>query len=243
MKNEIVAVILAAGKGTRMKSDLPKALMPICGKPMIRHLINTFEQMGVEDIIPVIAPDGDLVVKEVAPYKTAVQEQQLGTGHAVLSTRSLLQGFAGKTIVVFADHPIITAKTFQKVLDKLDEGYDAAFVGFRPQDCLRYGRLKMQGQELIDIIEYKDATDEEKQIDFCNSGVVAFNGNKMFELLDGVESNNAAGEYYLTDVVKVARKLGLKCSAVECEPEEVAGANTQEELAILESYLKKRDAK
>ncbi|MDR1693996.1 MAG: NTP transferase domain-containing protein [Lactobacillaceae bacterium] len=243
MKNSVAAVILAAGKGTRMKSDLPKALMPICGKPMIRHIINTFEGMGIKEIIPVIAPDQEIIAEEVAPYKTAVQEKQLGTGHAVLSAREMLKGFAGKIIVAYGDHPIITGKTFQKVLDKLDDGYAVVFVGFRPEDSLRYGRLKMQGDELVDIIEFKDATDEEKQINFCNSGVVAFNGSKMFELLDGVGNENAAGEYYLTDVVKVARKKGLKSSAIECGTEEVAGANTLEELAALEGYLKKRQGK
>lgn len=243
MSNNIAAVILAAGKGTRMKSDLPKALMPICGKPMIRHIINTFENMGVKKIIPVIAPDQDIIAKEVAPYSTAIQEKQLGTGHAVLSTREMLKDFNGKIIVAYGDHPIITSKTFQKVLNKLDDGYDVVFVGFRPDDCLRYGRLKMHGDELIDIIEFKDATDEEKKIDFCNSGVVAFNGKKMFKLLDGVGNENASGEYYLTDVVKVARKAGMKSSAIECSTEEVAGANTLEELELLENFLKKREGK
>ena len=241
MNKEIAAIILAAGKGTRMKSDLPKALMPVFGKPMIRHIIGTFEEMGITTIIPVIAPDWDLVAKEVSPYKTAVQTQQLGTGHAVLSARGMLKDFTGRIIVAYADHPIITAKTFAKVADRLDDGYDVVFVGFHPGECLRYGRLKMDGGELVDIIEYKDASEEEKKITFCNSGVVAFNGKKMFELLDGVTNDNASGEYYLTDVVKVARRLGLKSSAIECGSEEVAGANTLEELAALESYLKKRE--
>lgn len=241
--SKIAAVILAAGKGSRMKSDLPKAMMPVCGKPMIRHLIETFESMGVDNIIPVIAPDQEIIANYVAPHKTAIQEKQLGTGHAVLSTKEMLQDFDGKVIVAYGDHPIITAPTFQKVIDKLSEGYAAVFVGFRPEDCLRYGRLKMNGDELVDIVEFKDATDEEKSIDFCNSGVVALNSKNMFKLLEDLGNENASGEYYLTDVVKVAQKYGLKSSAIECSAEEVSGANTLEELAELEKSLLKRDHK
>ncbi len=241
MEQKIVAVILGAGKGTRMKSDLPKVMMPVCGKPMIRHIIDTLEKMKVDDIVTVIAPDGDIVKREVAPYKTCVQDKQLGTGHAVNCAASLLQGFNGAVMVVFGDTPLITQETFEKSVNKVAEGYSVVVLGFRPKDPARYGRLKMKGDELEGIVEYKDATDEERAINFCNSGFMAFDGRHLFKILNKIGNENAAGEYYLTDAVKIAREMGLKCTAFEGDPEEVASANTREELALLEQYLKKRE--
>lgn len=238
---KIAAIILAAGKGTRMKSDLPKVMMPLCGKPMIRHIIETLETMNVDQVVPVIAPDGDLVAKEVAPYKTAIQEKQLGTGHAAICARKNLSGFEGDVIVMFGDHPVITKKSLQKALAKKHEGYAVVVMGFHPEDALRYGRLIVKNDELVKIVEFKDASDEEKSIKFCNSGVMVFDSETMFQILSAVSNENAAGEYYLTDAVAIARRMGLKCGAVECSAEELAGANTQEELAALEKYLTARN--
>ncbi len=238
---KIAAVVLAAGKGSRMKSDLPKAMMPVCGKPMIRHILETLDSMNTDKIVVVVSPDGDLVRREIAPHQSCIQDKQLGTGHAVACTKEILNGFDGKILVVYCDHPIITQKTFERALNKLDEGYSIVVLGFTPEDGLRYGRLKMNGDELEKIVEYKDATEEEKAIKFCNSGVMAFDGKVMFDLLSKIQNKNASGEYYLTDAIEIARKEGLKCSAIETSPEEVAGANTQEELAQLEIYLKQRN--
>lgn len=241
MSNKIAAVILGAGKGTRMKSDLPKVMMPICGKPMIKHITDTLESMNVDEIITIIAPDGDMVKKTVAPHKTCVQAQQLGTGHAVNCAADLLKDFDGAIMVIFGDTPLITKKTFMQAVEKVREGYAVVVIGFKPADAARYGRLKMQGDELVSIVEYKDATDEEKAIGFCNSGCMVFDGKYLFEILHKIGNENVAGEYYLTDAVSVARKMGLKCTAFEVNPEEVAGANTREELALLESYLQNRE--
>ena len=240
---KVAAIVLAAGKGTRMKSDLPKVMMPLCGKPMIRHIINTLEAMHVDKIIPVISPDGALIAKEVAPYETALQEKQLGTGHAAICARSKLCGFEGDILVMFGDHPVITKETLKKALRKKQEGYSVVVLGFHPQDALRYGRLIMNGDELVKIVEYKDASDEEKAINFCNSGVMVFDSETMFDILSSISNENAAGEYYLTDAIAIARRRGLKCGAIECNPDELSGANTQEELAALEKYLTARNAK
>ena len=237
---KIAAIILGAGKGTRMKSDLPKVMMPLKGKPMIRHILDTLESMGVDKIITVVSPDGRMVAKEVAPYETAVQEKQLGTGHAVLAARKNLCGFEGDVLVIFGDNPIITKETFLKAVKKRREGYAVVVCGFRPADPARYGRLKMNGSELEKIVEFKDANDEEKAITLCNSGFMAFDGRKMFEILDAVSNENAAGEYYLTDAVEIARRKGWKCSTIEASAEEVASANTREELALLESFVQKK---
>lgn len=238
--SKVAAVVLGAGKGTRMHSDLPKVMMPVCGKPMIRHIIDTMEEIRADKIIVVIAPDGDLVKKEVAPHKTCVQQQQLGTGNAVLSAANELKGFDGDVLVIFGDSPLITAETCRRMTAKRREGYAVVVLGFTPEDAARYGRLKFENGELVKIVEFKDATEEEKAIRLCNSGVMCFDGRVMLEILSEIGNENAAGEYYLTDAIAIARSKGLKCTVVECPAEEVAGANTREELALLESFLIKR---
>ncbi len=240
-KENIAAIILGAGKGTRMKSDLPKVMMPVCGKPMIKHIVETLESMGTSQIVTVISPEGEMVEKETAPHKTAIQKEQLGTGHAVMCAKDVLQGFEGAVLVVFGDTPLITSQTFLKATQKIKEGYAVAVLGFRPKDAGRYGRLKMNGTELLGIVEYKDATEEERQIGFCNSGCMGFDGRYLFDILSKIDNENAAKEYYLTDAVKVARELGLKCTAIEGDPKEVASANTREELAELEMFYKERE--
>lgn len=235
-ENNIAAIILGAGKGTRMKSDLPKVMMEVANKPMIKHILATLEDMGTKNIVTIISKEGELVKKTVAPYKTAVQEEQLGTGHAVMCAREALGKFDGPVLVIFGDTPLITKKTFLKTVDKIKEGYGVVVLGFRPEDPARYGRLKMVGDELKSIVEFKDASDEEKKINFCNSGCMGFDGKYLFDILDRIGNNNASKEYYLTDAVEVARNMGLKCTAIEGDAKEVASANTREELAMLEVF-------
>ena len=239
MRQKVAAVILGAGKGTRMHSDKPKVLMPVCGKSMIKRIIDTLESIPVDEIVTVISPDGKDVAKEVAPYKTCVQELQLGTGHAVNCATDFLKDFAGTVLVIFGDTPLITRRTFERAIEKVESGYAVVVLGFRPQDPARYGRLVMNGDELERIVEYKDATDEERAIDFCNSGFMSFSGKHLFSILSKIGNKNASGEFYLTDAVAVAKQMGLKCSAFEGDAEEVASANTLEELAKLEEYCRK----
>ena len=239
MRQKVAAVILGAGKGTRMHSDKPKVLMPVCGKSMIKRIIDTLESIPVDEIVTVISPDGKDVAKEVAPYKTCVQELQLGTGHAVNCAKDFLKDFAGTVLVIFGDTPLITRRTFERAIEKVESGYAVVVLGFRPQDPARYGRLVMNGDELERIVEYKDATDEERAIDFCNSGFMSFSGKHLFSILSKIGNKNASGEFYLTDAVAVAKQMGLKCSAFEGDAEEVASANTLEELEKLEEYCRK----
>lgn len=240
--DEIGAIILGAGKGTRMKSDLPKVLMPVGGKPMIRHIIDTLEDLKINKIVTVISPDGAAVKQVVAPHTTCVQEKQLGTGHAVLAASSEFVGFKGDILVIFGDQPLYTKASIRKLLKRRAQGYSVVCMGFRPADPARYGRLVMDGDDLKRIVEFKDATDEEKAITFCNSGIMCFDGTKLFEILGAITNANAAQEYYLTDAVEIALRKGLKCSAVECSVEEASAANTLEELALLEELYKKRCA-
>ena len=237
----IAAIILGAGKGTRMKSDLPKVMMPVAGKPMIKHIIETLESMNVEQIVTIISADGEMVKQTVAPYAVAVQKEQLGTGHAVNCAKEVMPHFDGTVLVVFGDTPLITSKTFLKAAEKVEEGYAVVVLGFTPADAGRYGRLKMNGSDLVGIVEYKDASDEEKAIRFCNSGCMGFDGRYLFDILARIGNENAAHEYYLTDAVAVAKKMGLKCTAIEGNPHEVASANTREELAELEDFYKERE--
>lgn len=239
MKNKVAAVILGAGKGTRMKSDKPKVLMPVCGKPMINHILDTLKTIEVDEIVTVISPDGQDVARAVTPYKTCVQDKQLGTGHAVNCAKDVLNGFDGTVLVIFGDTPLITKQTFERSIAKVEEGYAVVVLGFRPEDAGRYGRLVMNGNELDRIVEFKDASEEERAIDFCNSGFMAFDGKYLFEILSKIGNKNASGEFYLTDAVEVAHGMGLKCTAFEGNPEEVASANTLEELAQLEKFYQK----
>ena len=241
--SKIAAVVLGAGKGTRMKSELPKVLMPVCGKPMISHILETLDSMKTDKIVVVTAPDGDLVREAVAPHESVVQKEQLGTGNAVMAAENALRGFDGDVLTVFGDHPIITRETFVRAVAKRREGYAVVVIGFCPEDAARYGRLVVKDGELQKIVEFKDATDAEKAITLCNSGVMCFDGRIMFDILSEIGNENAAHEYYLTDAVAIARARGLKCGVIECSAEEVAGANTREELALLESYLQKREGK
>jgi len=241
LKHDIAAVILGAGKGTRMKSDLPKVMMPVAGIPMIGHILNTLQTMNVKKIVTVISEEGEMVKKEVAPNPTVVQKEQLGTGHAVLCAEPELKDFTGTVFVIFGDTPLIKAETFYRTAQKIEEGYAVAVLGFEPEDPARYGRLKMNGDELLGIVEYKDASDDERNITFCNSGCMGFDGRYLFQILKRIGNENAAKEYYLTDAVKIAREMGLKCTAIKGDAKEVASANTREELALLDTYYRERE--
>lgn len=241
LKNKIAAIILGAGKGTRMKSDLPKVMMPVAGRPMIRHILDTLEKMEVAQIVTVISAEGDIVKREVKPYPTVVQQEQLGTGHAVKCAESVLKGFNGAVLVIFGDTPLIREETFYHIAEKVEDGYAVVVLGFEPEDAARYGRLKMVGDELQGIVEYKDATEAEKAIKFCNSGCMGFDGRYLFDILSRIGNENAAQEYYLTDAVEIARDMGLKCTAIKGETAEVASANTREELALLDKYFQERN--
>lgn len=241
MKQEKIAtIILGAGKGTRMKSDLPKVMMPVAGKPMIKHLLDTLSEILIDDIVVVVAPspDGDIVAKEVFPHKTSIQDKQLGTGHAVLQAKEHLDKYDGSIVMIFGDTPLVGKQTIINAVKKRVEGnYAVVVVGISPEVSPAYGRLIINGDVLQKIVEFKDANEEERAVKLLNSGMMIFDGKILFSLLEEIGNKNAQGEYYLTDAVEIAVKKGLKCSVINADSREMFGANTREDLKLLEQYL------
>lgn len=237
------AVILAAGLGTRMKSDLPKCAHAVAGRPMVQWAIDLARKSGADRIVtvhgrksPQIAALGEAVGTE-----TALQDPPLGTGHAVRAAEGALKGFDGDVIVLYGDTPLITPETVSRVFDALQGGASVAVLGFEPEDAAAYGRLiENAAGELERIVEFKDANAEERAVRLCNSGVMAGNAKLMFELLSEVTNDNANKEYYLTDVVGLARSRGLKAVAVRGDEAEVLGVNSRADLAEAEAAWQAR---
>lgn len=241
-KTKTAAVVLAAGMGTRMKSALPKVMHPLTGRPMISHLLSTVESLDVDAAVVVVGPDMEAVSRQVAPYPTVEQAERLGTAHAVMQTREALTGFDGDVLVLYGDTPLITPETLARMLEARRGPDKPAVVvlGFRPAVPGAYGRLLMDGASLEAIVEAKDATPEQLAVDLCNSGVMCIDGAQLFDLLDRVGNDNAKGEYYLTDIVALARAQGLPCAVVEGVEEELLGVNSRAELAVAEAVAQRR---
>ncbi len=237
------AIILAAGKGTRMKSDLPKVLHPIGGKPMVRHVIDAVSGLGASRVCVAVAPGMDRVEAAVAPCRTAIQAEALGTGHATLAAAPVMEGFAGDPFILFGDTPLITPETLQ-AMAAARQGPDAPAVvvlGMRAAEPNAYGRLiQATDGSLERIVEFRDANDAEKAAPLCNSGVMLVDGARLFGWLRQIGNDNAKGEYYLTDLVGLARADGGTCAVVEGSEEELLGVNSRVELAAAEAILQRR---
>ena len=240
MTAPIAAIILAAGKGTRMKSDTHKVLHPIAGRPMLLHLIDSVKALGAAREVVVVGAGREQVEAAVTPLgaETAHQAEQLGTGHAVLQAKDALAGFEGDVLILYGDVPLVTTATMRRMVERL-HGEDSPAVvvlGFRPADPGAYGRLIVaSGDHLSKIVEYKDASAEERAVTLCNSGLMAVRGVDLFALLERVTSDNAAGEYYLTDIVELANGDGRVAAVIETGAVEVTGVNSRGELAALEA--------
>jgi bifunctional UDP-N-acetylglucosamine pyrophosphorylase/glucosamine-1-phosphate N-acetyltransferase len=239
------AVILAAGKGTRMKSDLHKVLHPIAGRPMLEHLLASVQGLGAARTVVVVGSGREQVEPLVARHggDVVVQDPQLGTAHAVQQAESALAGFDGDVLILYGDAPLVEAGTMQRMLDRLGAGDHpaAVVVGFRPSDTLNYGRIIADENGLIrKMVEHKDATEEERAVTLCNSGLMAARAADLWPLLSGVENDNAAGEYYLPDIVMLAAAVGRVSAVIETQLDEVSGVNSRQELAILESLWQQR---
>lgn len=236
-------IILAAGKGTRMNSDLPKVLHPIAGEPMLIHALASGETLGPAQTVVVAGHGADQVravaLAHDARIKVVEQTEQLGTAHAVAQARPALQGFDGMALVLYGDTPFIQAETLEKMHDALGQN-DVVILGFEAADPARYGRLVMDGQQLDRIVEFKDASEQERTITLCNSGVVACKADLLFDLIDAVDNQNASEEYYLTDIVEIARARGLSATAVTCAEWETVGINARTELARAEADFQTR---
>ncbi len=237
------AVVLAAGIGTRMKSATAKVLHPIAGRPMIGHLMATLAPLAPERTVVVVGAAMEAVAEAVAPARVAIQDPPLGTGHAVLAARQALEGFAGDVLVLYADTPLLEPATLAAMLAARRTPPEPAVVvlGFRPGDAAEYGRLVVgEGRALERIVEFRDATPQERAIGLCNSGVMAVDAGVLFDLLAEIGNDNAKGEYYLTDIVGLARARGLACAYVEGQAGEVMGVNSRADLARAEAAVQAR---
>ena len=223
-----------------MLSDTFKVLHTIGNRSMIGHLLDALKKVSADEVVVVLSPKMDAVQKEIAPTPFVIQKQALGTAHAVLSAKDYIQPFDGACLVLFGDHPLFYPITFQKMLDKCEKGTDVVVLGFTPADPARYGRLIMGKKGLDAIVEYKEATPEQRKIGLCNSGAMCINGRYLYELLTKVDNNNVAGEYYLPDIVKIAKEKGLKIDVEMADEEEVAGVNCRSELAAAEAVFQRR---
>ena len=240
---EIGAIILAAGQGTRMKSDTPKVLHALGGKAMVRHVIDLVEGLSPSRICVVVAPGMASVETAVAPHRIAIQEKPLGTGHAALAAAPAMQNFDGDVFILFGDTPLITEETLQGMLTARRSAAAPSVVvlGMRPEGANAYGRLIQSSDGALErIVEFKDATEEEKAAPLCNSGVMLVDGARLFGWLEQIGNDNAKGEYYLTDIVALARADGASCAVVEGSEEELLGINSRVELAAGEAILQRR---
>jgi bifunctional UDP-N-acetylglucosamine pyrophosphorylase/glucosamine-1-phosphate N-acetyltransferase len=235
------AVILAAGLGTRMKSALPKTLHPILGRPMVAHVAATAEAAGLDPVVVVVGPEMSAVADAVPGYRIAVQNERRGTAHAVRQARDALQDFDGTVVVLYGDTPLITAATVEHLIRAREEREaGVAVLGFRAADPGSYGRLITGDDGLRAIVEAKEATAEQLRIDLCNSGVMAFDGKRIWSWLDRIGDDNAKGEFYLTDAVALARDDGYRCIVVEGDETEFLGVNSRAELAACEKIAQDR---
>ena len=243
-RRPVAVVILAAGKGTRMRSALPKVLHRIGNAPMLHHAMRAAETLSPERMAVVVGHGGDEVAAAARKWRADVhvaeQTAQLGTGHAVLAARAALDGFEGDLYVLFGDTPFIGAGTLA-AMRRARERADIVALGFEAEEPGRYGRLIIDPDGTLDaIVEAKDATSDQLAIRTCNSGVMAGDCATMLRLLDQVGNANTQGEYYLTDVIGLARKGGLTCRAVLCEEVETMGINDRVELAAAETIFQDR---
>ncbi|MDY0873474.1 bifunctional UDP-N-acetylglucosamine diphosphorylase/glucosamine-1-phosphate N-acetyltransferase GlmU [Dongia rigui] len=234
------AIILAAGKGTRMKSALPKVMHRIAGRTMVGHVLDNLAPLGASPQVVVVAPGMTQVVAEVSPLPTAIQHDQLGTGHAVGCAREALPSFDGTVLVLYGDSPFIATATLKALVARRAGTDNPAVVvlGMRPRDPAKYGRLILDQAGMLErIVEWKDASEDERTVTLCNSGVMAIDGKVLWSLVDRVENKNAKGEYYLTDIVELARRDGRACAVVEAPEAELMGVNSRAELAIAEGLF------
>mgnify|MGYP000403199540 FL=1 len=238
-------VVLAAGQGTRMRSDTHKVLHPIAGKPMLLHLLDTVEAIGAARQVVVVGKGRDQLEAALAGrgVTTAVQAEQKGTAHAVQMAVPALDGFDGPVLIMYADTPFVTAATLQRMLARLGEADDPGVVvmASSPDDGKAYGRVILgDGDRIARMVEYKDATAEERAVKLCNSGMMAVDAGDLFGWLGEVGNDNAGHEYYLPDVVNIAARSGRHPVAIEGEPFETAGVNSRAELAHLELDWQRR---
>ena len=244
MARRCLAIALAAGEGTRMRSSRPKVLHAIAGRSLLAHVLAAVDSASGAATAVVIGPDQEAVAAEVgrlAPTAVVfVQSERRGTAHAVLAAREAIAEGFDDVLVVFTDTPLLRRETVDRLRGAIADGAAVAALGFRAADPAGYGRLVIRSGELVAIREDKDASAEEREIAFCNAGLMALDGKFALKILEAVGDRNAKREYYLSDAVEIARKMGLKTVALEAEEDEVRGINTRAQLAEAEAALQQR---
>ncbi|MDB4017610.1 bifunctional UDP-N-acetylglucosamine diphosphorylase/glucosamine-1-phosphate N-acetyltransferase GlmU [Amylibacter sp.] len=240
-----VVIILSAGMGTRMQSDLPKVLHNVACEPLLIHSMRTASQIGAHKTIVVTGHGAKDVAKVAMSFDPSAeivnQSEQFGTAHAVDQTRKALLNFDGEVFVLYGDTPFIEPSTLLRMSKERNDGAKVVVLGFNTKRKSSYGRLIISPDgSLEEIVEYKDANTDQRKISFCNSGVICTDSKLLFNLIAEVENNNANNEFYLTDIVKLAKNKNLKCAAVECAENEAMGINSKVELANAETYYQTR---
>ena len=243
---EVKAVVLAAGKGTRMQSEqcnLPKVLREACGKPLLHYVLSALDFIPRENTILVVGYQREKVMDAFPGYPTAVQEPQMGTGHAVLCARPFLDGFDGTVLVCYGDMPLLRREVYEGLLNCHRQTQAACtFLTGTSELPLPYGRILRDGAgEFVRVVEDKDCTPEQRQIRELNVGIYCFDGHLLSGALDQLKNDNAQHEYYLTDVPEILRRDGGKISLYQCQlGEQIIGVNTPDQLALTEQYLRRR---
>ena len=235
-------IILAAGQGTRMKSAKPKVMHTVAGLPILGHVIAAMRGAGVERIVVVTHTEGEAVRAFAASQgaSSVVQEQQLGTGHAAACAADALNSFSGSVIVTYGDMPLMISETFEASFAAQTRA-GMAMVGFRPSDPAAYGRMILDSEGLLErIVEFKDATADERAVTLCNAGILAADAQRFFRWAARIENRNAQKEYYLTDVPQLAKMEGVRCAVVEADEVSMMGVNSRAELAAAESAMQAR---
>ena len=241
-KNSFATIILAAGKSTRMQSATPKVLHKLAGLPLIQHVLRTLNDLRPEKSCVIVGKDMDEVAEAAHPLPHFIQHPAQGTGHAVLQAKPYLETYKHPILILYGDTPLVTAETLQKMLRSFEDSRNAATVlGFYPDNPAQYGRLVTNAHgQLEQIVEFREATDAQKLIGFCNAGLMAVRGDVLWPLLAILQNNNAKGEYYLTDIVRHARERGMSVKTIEAEADEVIGVNSREELAYAEEIFQQK---
>ncbi len=236
-------VILAAGQGTRMNSELPKVLHKVAGAPLLHHAMRAGASLAPERVVVVAGHGAEAVTRAARAWDetctVVVQEAQLGTAHAVAQAREALAGMQGDCVILYGDTPFIQPETLE-AMQAARARHAVVVLGFEARDPGRYGRLIAKGEALERIVEFKDASEAERAISLCNSGVICADTDLLFRLIEEVGNDNAAGEYYLTDIVALARGRGLSAGVVTCPEAETMGVNTRAQLAEAEAAFQAR---
>ncbi len=242
--SDLTTIILAAGEGTRMRSDLPKLLHPVAGLPILGHVLRAARDAGSDSIAVVTAPGAsalqDLVRSLVPEAGIFEQAERLGTAHAARMATDAIAAARGYIAVVYGDHPLLHGDIFTAITARLDQGWDAAILGFEPDDPTGYGRFVTEGERLLDIVEHKDATAEQRRIGLCNACILGFRAEVFRELIDKVGNDNAQGEYYLGDLVPLANAAGYRVGYALAPADDVLGVNSREQLALAEGIFQQR---